>query len=102
MTADEEEEERRRRLETEARTKQVRVSLTRLATPQKADGTPARAEDRRRWEREEQERAERKERGDEKLALRAREIEEGKEELPGCPYCDKTFSSKWNLTKHLK
>ncbi len=91
MTADESEEERRRRLEREARTKQLRVSLTRVTSPLKPDGTPQRGEDRRRTEREEK-----------KVEERKRAVEQGREALPACPYCDKAFATKGNLVKHCQ
>ncbi len=91
MTADESEEELRRRLEREARTKQLRVSLTRVTSPLKPDGTPQRGEDRRRTEREER-----------MVEERNMAVEQRRGALPLCPYCDKMYATKANLVKHCQ
>ena len=91
MNEDEDEDDRNRRLEQEARTKQLRVSLHRLSSPAKEGERVARTTDRRTKEKEEK-----------KIADNDRRITETRAALPPCPYCSKTFSAKWNLVKHIK
>ncbi len=91
MNEDEDEDDRNRRLAEEARSKQVRVMVERLASPAKPDASAPRASDRRKTEEEQK-----------AFAENAKRMEESRAALPECPYCDKTFTLKWNLIKHLK
>ncbi len=94
MNEDEEEDERRQRLEMEARMKQVRVVVDRMATPTKPGTPPVRATERRTLARQEQE--------EERWRKRREQSEAAVAALPPCPMCDKSFSSKSNLVKHCR
>ncbi len=91
-------EEEYQRQVAEARSRQLSVSVERVTSPRKEGGGLPRATDRRAVAREEQIRREQ----ERKEAERKTVVQESLSHLPPCPVCDKPFSSKSNLVKHIK
>ena len=82
----------------QGRAKQLRVALTRLESPRKADGGLGRKTDRRTLAKQEATQEK------QKVWLEARQAAhvEALQLLPPCPECQATFSTKTNLLKHIR